>query len=408
MNHSNFQIPELVAGIRNIATLNACKDYVEAVYFSLDSLSLRARAKDITKKSLPEFVQLIHENDLKAYLTINSVIYPQDMEELNNVMDIAKSSEVDAVICWDPAAIIKALDNDLKVHISTQANVSNIESVKFYHSLGAERVVLARELSLDNINDIRKQTTIELEVFVHGAMCQSISGRCYLSSHLLGKSANCGECTQPCRWKWSLVSDDGTVIDLNGNYLLSAKDLCMIEHLSELVDIGIDAFKIEGRLRDSRYISKVASSYSRALSYLNYDDDYSINLSLLKDELSSVYNRGFSTGYYFGNSSKHNFMIEHDMNASTTKKKAIGIVTNYYNKQGAALIHLQQGSISLGDVMVIEGKTTFLEQTVNSIVIDGVFVEHAAKSNEVGIKVDQKVRKNDIVFKLEQNQKSFN
>ena len=257
--------PELVMGVRNMASLSACKDFADAVYFSLDRLSLRSRAQEITPKNLVEFVGSIHEYGLKGYMAVNSVIYPDDIQKLVNVMEAAASAEVDAVIVWDPAAIIKAADNDLRIHISTQANVSNQETVGFYESLGADRVVLARELSLEQIRKIRENTEVELEAFVHGAMCQAVSGRCYLSAYLLGKSGNCGECSQPCRWEWSLHSYSGEKVDIEGKYLISAKDLCMIEHIPELVEAGIDSFKVEGRLRNPGYTSTVSRCYRKAI-----------------------------------------------------------------------------------------------------------------------------------------------
>ncbi|AEH60580.1 peptidase U32 [Methanosalsum zhilinae DSM 4017] len=392
--------PELVAGVRNISTLNACKNHVDAVYFSLDRFSLRARAQEISSEYLSDFVHAVHHAGLKAYLTVNSVIYPEDIKELDTIMDHASSAEIDAVICWDPATIEQALDNGLKVHISTQANVSNHRSAEFYHSLGAERVVLSRELSLEQIADIRNKTDMELEVFVHGAMCHSISGRCYLSAYLAGGSANCGECTQPCRWEWTLVADDGSMVEVGGKYLLSAKDLCMIEHIQELVDTGIDAFKIEGRLRDTRYISHVSSCYANALSSVK-DGNFSIdNVSALKKDIESVFNRGLSTGFYFGTPSSKEIMLNKPMNASSTKKQPVGIVTNYYSKKKAASVILKHSSLCAEDRIVIEGNTTFLEQNVESIIKDNTPIKHAYKGDEVGLEVVSKVRKNDRIFKL--------
>lgn len=400
MNLQILQIPELVAGVKNLSSLNACQDYVDAVYFSLDKLSLRSRACDITTDNLPDFVNAIHNANLKGYLAVNSVIYPKDMDVLSEVMDCAKSAGVDSVICWDPAAICEASDRGLRVHISTQANVSNWKTAEVYRSLGADRVVLSRELSLEHIREIREHTDVELEVFVHGAMCQAISGRCYLSAYLLGGSGNCGDCTQPCRWEWNLVSDDGSTVEVGGHYLLSAKDLCMIEHVPELVDAGVDAFKLEGRLRDPHYTSTVSKCYSMALSSVKDGTFSKEKARKWKQELGSVFNRGFSTGFYFGTPSKDGFMLDRDMNASTTMKQSVGVVTNYYSKNSAVALNLYESSLSIGDKIIIEGNSTYLEQEVKSLVLDGSSVQTANKGEEVGLAVEGKVRKNDRVSKI--------
>ncbi|MBP2030451.1 putative protease [Methanohalophilus levihalophilus] len=392
--------PDLVAGVKNLSALNACKDHVDAVYFSIDRLSLRSRARDITMANLSGFVNSIHDAGLRGYLAVNSVIYPKDMALLREVMDCAEASGVDSVICWDPAAISEASDRGLRIHISTQANVSNWKTAEVYRSLGADRVVLSRELSLEQIRDIREHTDVELEVFVHGAMCQAISGRCYLSAYLLGGSGNCGDCTQPCRWEWDLVSDDGSTVEVGGNYLLSAKDLCMIEHVPKLVDSGVDAFKLEGRLRDPRYTSTVSRCYSMALSSVKEGTFTNEKARTWKEELESVYHRGFSTGFYFGNPSKDGFMLDKDMNASKTMKQAVGVITNYYSKNSAAALNLYESSISIGDKIVIEGHSTYLEQEVKSLILDGSSVQTAEKGAEVGLAVEGKVRENDRVSKM--------
>lgn len=387
-------------GVRNMATLGACKPHADAVYFSLDRLSLRSRAKDITPENLADFVEQTHEYGMKGYLAVNSVIYPQDLRELNKVMESASSAGVDAVIAWDPAAILQAVDNDLELHISTQANVSSHQSAEFYRSLGANRVVLARELSLDQIKEIRANTDMQLEVFVHGAMCQSISGRCYLSAHLLGRSGNCGECSQPCRWEWSLYSDRNEKVNLEGKYLLSAKDLCMIEHIPELIEAGVDAFKVEGRLRDPGYTSVVSKCYRKAIDAYTSGTYTPEAACLLKGEMERQYNRGFSTGFYFGNPGSEGLASSQSMNASPVKKQAVGFVTNFFPKSNAASIKLMEGGLDLGDTIIIEGGTTYIEQSVSSLVIQGESVLSAEKGQEAGLAVTGKVRKNDRVFRI--------
>lgn len=394
------KIPELVMGVKNLAALKACKEHADAVYFSLDRLSLRSRAQEITTEKLASFIEEIHKNKMKGYLAVNSVIYPDELKELDEVLECAASANVDAVIAWDPATISKAADKDLRIHISTQANVSNQITAEFYRSLGASRVVLARELSLEQIKQIKEDTKIELEVFVHGAMCQSISGRCYLSAYLLGKSGNCGECSQPCRWEWSLHSDNGAIVDIEGKYLMSAKDLCMIEHIPELVEAGVDAFKIEGRLRNPGYTSTVSRSYRQALDFF-IDGTYNQSkIAPLKEKLALEYNRGFSTGFYFGYPGPDSLAYDSNMNASPIKREAVGVVTNYYPKMSAAAVKLLEKGLSVGDHIIFEGSTTYLEQEVRSIVYEGGNVSSIENGNEIGLKVEDIVRKNDRVFRI--------
>ncbi len=397
----SIQIPELIMGVKNPAALSVCKDYADAIYFSLDRFSLRSRANDITPENLDAFVEQVHDYGLRANFAVNSVIYPDDISSVKKVIEAASSAGVDAIIAWDPAVITRAVDSGLRVHISTQANVSNADTANFYRSIGASRVVLSRELSLEQIKDIRQDTDMELEVFVHGAMCQAISGRCYLSAYLLGKSGNCGECSQPCRWEWTLHADDGREVDLEGKYLLSARDLCMIEHVPELIDAGVDAFKVEGRLRNPGYTATVSRCYREALDDCR-DGSYTLERAReLKDQMALEYNRGFSTGFYFGVPGPEGLAYEHNMNVSPVKRQAVGVVTNYYSKQNAAAVRLLEQGLAVGDNITIEGYTTYLEQEVKSLIVDGETAKEAGRGQEVGLGVDGIVRENDRVFKVE-------
>ncbi|MCL7410696.1 MAG: U32 family peptidase [Methanosarcinaceae archaeon] len=397
----SIKIPELIMGVKNPAALTVCKDNTDSVYFSLDRLSLRARANDITLENLDTFVEQVHGYGLRANLAVNSVIYPDDIPSVKKVIEAASSAGVDAIIAWDPAVITRAVDSGLKVHISTQANVSNADTANFYKSVGASRVVLSRELSLEQIKDIRQDTDMELEVFVHGAMCQAISGRCYLSAYLLGKSGNCGECSQPCRWEWTLHADDGKEVDLEGKYLLSARDLCMIEHMPQLIDAGVDAFKIEGRLRNPGYTATVSRCYREALDGCLHGSYTFERARELKEQMALEYNRGFSTGFYFGVPGPEGLAYKYNMNVSPVKRQAVGIVTNYFSKQNAAAVKLLEQGLAVGDNIVIEGYTTYLEQEVSSLILDGETAKEAGRGQEVGLGVDGVVRENDRVYKVE-------
>jgi putative protease len=394
-------IPELVAGVRNPATLSVCKDHADAVYFSIDRFSLRARARDITLDNLDTFTEQVKDSSLKAYLAINTVIYPEDLPAVDAVVEAAASAGIDAVIAWDPAVITRALDCGLGVHISTQANVSNWQTAEFYFKQGASRVILSRELTLGQIKDIRQHTDMELEVFVHGAMCQAVSGRCYLSAYLLGRSGNCGDCTQPCRWQWTLHGENGGLVELGGKYLLSARDLCMIEYVPELIDAGVDAFKIEGRLRNPGYAAVVSRCYREALDCCLDGSFTRDRAQQWKEQMAAVYNRGFSTGFYFGVPGPDGLAVEKDMNASSVRRQAVGVVQNYFVKQGAAAVKLMEGGLAVGDSIVIEGTSTYLEQEVESLMIGVDLVQEAGKGQDVGMKVAGRVRENDRVFRVE-------
>ncbi|KKG18199.1 peptidase U32 [Methanosarcina sp. 2.H.T.1A.6] len=394
----NSSGPELILGIKNFAGLEACSRYADAVYFSTDRLSLRAKAKEITLETLKDFVYEVKARELKAYLAVNSAVNEARLDEVEEVVDTAVKAGVDAVIAWDPAVILKARKAGLRVHISTQANVTNHETAEFYRTLGAERIVLSRELSLEEIRKIRQQTEIKVETFVHGAMCMAVSGRCHLSAYVLGKSGNCGECTQPCRWEWELHGENGLVTESRGKYLLSAKDLCMIEHVPELIEAGIDSFKVEGRLRDPGYLEVVSRCYREAIDACKAGSYTREKADAWRSELSSVYNRGFSTGFYFGVPGLESFSPEKGMNASEKKRRAAGVVENYYPKQQAAAIRLLEEGLAIGDEILIEGSTTYLKQQVRSLIKKGMLLQTAEKGDEVGLAVDKAVRKNDRIF----------
>lgn len=390
--------PELLVGVRNLSGLKACSGYADAVYFSTDRLSLRAKAKEITLETLDYFVCEAKARGLKAYLAVNSTVNEERLGDASDLIAAASNAGVDAVIAWDPAIILRAREAGLQIHISTQANITNHETANFYRKLGAERIILSRELSLEEIRKISQQTEVEIETFVHGAMCMAVSGRCHLSAYVLGKSGNCGECTQPCRWRWELHGENGLVAASLGKYILSAKDLCMIGHIPELLEAGITTFKVEGRLRDPGYLEMVSRCYREAIDSCIEENYTPEKIEAWRRELSSVYNRGFSTGFYFGVPGLEGFSPEKDMNASEKQRRAVGIIENYYPKQQAAAVRLLEEGISVGDEIVIEGNTTYLRQQVSSLKKKGETIESAKKGDTVGLAVGGPVRKNDRIF----------
>lgn len=395
--------PELMCPIRDWASLEACKQYADAVYFGVSELSMRA-ASGIEDSEMDAFVKKCHSYGLKAYLTVNSAIYNPDIEKAEKLVKKAKKAGVDAVIVWDPAVIQIAKQNKVPFIVSTQANVSNWKSAEFYKSLGAKRIVLAREMTLNQIKELRKKVDIEIEAFVHGAMCMAISGRCILSAYLYDKSSNCGSCAQPCRKEWILSDNEGNKISNEGQHFMSAKDLNMIEFVPELIKAGIDSFKIEGRRRDPKYIEVTSRCYREAIdSY--FDKTFSDKkLKKWEDELATVYNRGFSTGFYFGTPGKEGISYDKADNVSSVRKMLVGYVTHYYPKVKSGAVTLNHLNLKVGDRVIVEGEHTFIEQDIESIQIKNENVKMGKKGEEVAVVFNDVVRKNDKVFLIKKRE----
>ena len=394
--------PEVMSPIKNWASLEACKNYADAVYFGIADLSLRARTNSLTFKDIPKFVLKCHEYGIKAYMTINSVIYNDDLKIAEKLVKKAKEAKVDAIIVWDLAVIEIARKEKIPFIISTQANVSNYKTAEFYKKLGAKRVVLARELTLKQIKEIKQKVNIEIETFVHGAMCVAISGRCVLSAYLFNKSSNCGACAQPCRKLWKLSDDKGNEFETEGKYFLNAKDLCMIEFVPELIKAGIDSFKIEGRRRDPKYIEVTAKCYREAVDAYYNKTFTKEKVEAWKEQLVKVYNRGFSTGFYFGEPGKEGISYDQADNVSKYEKVLVGHITHYYPKIRVALIDLKHKGLNVNENIQIEGEKTFIEQKVDSMEMKNKEIKKAKKGEEVGIKVKEKVYNNDNVFVLKE------
>lgn len=384
--------------IKDWASLEACKDYADAVYFGASDLSLRSRANNLKLSELGKFTAKCHGYKIKAYLALNSTLYNKDLEKATKIMKKAKQAGVDAVIVWDPAMINIAKKEKVKFFVSTQANISNWQTALFYKKLGASRIVLAREMTLKQIIELKKKVNIEVETFVHGAMCLAISGRCILSAYLYGRSANCGSCSQPCRKEWILSDREGNEIVTEGKYFMNSKDLCMIEHIPALMKAGICSFKIEGRKRDPRYIAVTARCYKEAREAYLAGTFTRAKVKRWKEELAAVYNRGFSTGFYFGTPGKEGISYDQADNISEFKKDQVGTVAHYYPKIKVATIELKHRGLKLNDPVVIEGKNTFLEQKIRSMQIKGKDIKKGKKGEEIAVIVDNKVRKNDKLF----------
>ena len=397
--------PELMAPAGNWTMLSGVVNSgADAVYFGVEKLNMRNKAANFKLDELNEITSFCKENNVKTYLTLNSIVLEDEIKELDEIVSSAKKSGVDRIICWDLSVIEKCIEFDLPFCISTQASVSNSLSVEFYRKLGAVRVVLARECSLEEIKRIKKKSGVEIEIFIHGAMCIAVSGRCFMSHHLFGKSANQGECIQPCRREYEIYdkSVDKSMI-LGEDYILSPKDLCTIEFIEKLIEAGIDSFKIEGRKRSPEYAAKVVSVYRKAIDlYFLNQLTAEIKKEFLK-ELESVYNRGFSSGFYFGKPSSGDYADIYGSKA-TSKKVFAGKVLNYYKNAKAAYIKIESGALRLYDEILITGPTTgVVNLKLENIIKDDVKLERGDKGDKITFPCNVIVRPNDHVYLISNN-----
>ncbi len=394
--------PELLAPAGDWRMLvTAIKAGADAVYFGVDKLNMRATAKNFTLEELPEIVKYCHENKVDAHLTLNTIVFDEELKELDIILPKAKEAGIDLVICWDMSVIEKAIEYDIPFCVSTQASVSNSGAVKMYQRLGAKRIVLAREVTLEKIKEIKSSTNVEIEAFVHGAMCVAVSGRCFMSHEVFDKSANRGECLQPCRYEYEITAKQGgKTFILGEDYVMSPEDLCTIEFIDQLIEAGIDSFKIEGRKRAPEYIAKVVSTYRKAI-----DDYFAGELTEKKksemwNELRKVYNRGFSPGFYFGKPSGEHFTKSPNSQA-TTKKQYVGKVINYFGKSNIAHILLEAGELKKGDEIYIIGNSTgVVELKIDKMMKDEVFIEKGEKKDEITFYCKEKLRPRDQIYKI--------
>ncbi|WP_295725070.1 peptidase U32 family protein [uncultured Methanobrevibacter sp.] len=409
-------MPELLAPAGNFISLRAVlENGADAVYFGLDEYNMRANARNFSLDDLAKISKIASDYNAKTYLCTNIILKESQIIELKNNLEKISSSEIDGLILSDIGLIEDTVSNGLEAHVSVQENVTNSFTLKTLHKLGAKRAILSRELSIGEIADITSKSPIETEIFIHGAMCMAISGRCFLSYGLYQRSANCGDCLQPCRKNWTLtfeesqndavlntsdVLDESFVIshsfdDSYRTNFFSPKDMCMIEHIPELIKTGVSSFKIEGRARSPDYGAMVTGIYREAIdSYLNNPDDYKVNPEWM-EELKSVFNRGFDTGFYFDTPFETS-----ETNQSKYIKKDIGQVVNFYNKVSVAELRVWD-DLKIGDKIMIQGETTgSVTHIVESMQVDGADVDNVSRDSNVGVLMPSKVRKNDFVYKL--------
>lgn len=373
-----------------VAAVNAGAD---SVYLGLKNFNMRATARNFSLEDLKKARQICDEKGVKIYLTMNIIMYPEEVKQVEKIFPKIKKY-VDAIICWDLSVVELCKKYKIPFHISTQASIANVEAAKFYKKLGAERVVLARELNLKQIKEIiKKVPKLEIETFIHGAMCVSISGRCFMSQHLFGKSANRGECLQPCRRAYTIKDDDGNELKLENNRVMSPKDLCTLPFIEKLKSAGIKTFKIEGRNRDARYVDVVVRTYRKALDKKLSNKE----IGILLEELKTVYNREFSSGFYLGSPTSDDWTSVENSSA-TYKRHFVGKVIHYFDKLGVITMNVSS-PFRVGEEVCIIGKTTGIVNTkIERIEQNKLSINEAKKGMEIGIKVPSIVRKNDEVY----------
>ena len=383
----------------------------DSIYFGVERLNMRSvSSANFTLDDLAQIVSICRENGLKSYLTVNTILYDEDLPHMRAILDRAKAEGVTAVIASDQAAIFYARSVGLEVHISTQLNVSNIETLAFYAQF-ADVVVLARELNLMQVQDIHRQIIerdirgprgewIKIEMFAHGALCMAVSGKCYLSLHDAGYSANRGSCRQICRRSYAVKDKEtGAELEIENPYIMSPKDLCTIDFLDEMIGAGVRVLKIEGRARSAEYVKRVCECYNEALEAIA-NDHYTPALGeMWKKRLSEVFNRGFWGGYYLGRKLGE---WSRNYGSSATKRKVyVGKVTNYFSKLGVAEVLIEATPLHTGEEVLILGETTGVQEFVSEeLRVELQPVETAVQGVRCSLRTPDKVRRNDKLYKL--------
>ena len=380
-----------------------------SVYFGVGVLNMRARsAANFTLDDLRQITDICHEHNVKTYLTVNTIVYNDEIEQAHKLLDAAKECQVTAIIASDMAVIQYARQIGLEIHLSTQCNVTNLEAVRYYAQF-ADVVVLGRECTLDQIADICKAVKeqnitgpggelVKIEIFVHGALCMAVSGRCYLSLDNYNFSSNRGACNQPCRRAYRIIDEENEIeLKVDNPYILSPKDLCTIGILDKILKAGVSILKIEGRGRPPEYVNVVTQCYHEAIEAIANGTYTPERVAEWTQRLRSVYNRDFWGGYYLG--CKTGEWADHYGSQATRVKHRIGKVTNYFSKLSVAEIRVEEDPLTVGDEIIITGNTTGVyEDTVTEIRVDTVPAEQALKGTYCSIPVRSVVHRGDQVF----------
>ena len=407
----NGQI-ELMAPAGNFESLQAAiANGADSVYFGVEQLNMRARASiNFTLEDLPEIAKRCKKGGIRTYLTLNTIIYDHDLSIIKIMLDEAKNANITAVIAMDQAVIAYARQINMEVHISTQINITNIETVKFY-SLFADTVVLSRELSLRQIRNICNQiqkgnikgpsgNLVEVEVFGHGALCMAVSGKCYLSLHSHNSSANRGACKQNCRKKYTVIDQEsGFEIEIDNEYMMSPKDLCTLDFLDQIIDSGVKVLKIEGRGRSPEYVATVIKTYREAIEAHTEGTFSKDKVAIWMKELQKVYNRGFWGGYYLGQ--KLGEWSDGPGTQASQKKLYIGKGVHYYPRPGIAEFKIEAFDIQVGDSLLITGPTTGVREIeLEQMMVDDLYASKAKKGKNCTFPTGFKIRPSDKLYKL--------
>lgn len=405
-----FEIMAPVGSRESLAA--AIKAGAGSVYFGIGQLNMRSHsANHFTIDDLREIAATCDKHGIKTYLTVNTIIYGEDLNAMREIVDAAKEARITAVIASDVAVMAYCAEKGVEVHLSTQLNITNIESLKFYARF-ADVVVLARELNMEQVAEIHRQIVeqhicgprgelIRIEMFCHGAFCMAVSGKCYMSLHDANRSANRGECVQICRRSYTVTDNEtGNQLEIDNKYIMSPKDLKTVRFIDRMMEAGVRVFKIEGRARGPEYVHTVVSCYKEAIASV-LDGTYTEEKKDRWDErLATVFNRGFWDGYYQGQ--KMGEWNKHYGSSATERKVLVGKVMKYFSKLGVAEVAVEATDFAVGNKLLITGPTTgALWLNADEIRFDLKPVERALQKQRVSIPVPEKVRPNDKLFKLE-------
>ncbi|MHA7112283.1 peptidase U32 family protein [Sunxiuqinia elliptica] len=406
------QAVEIMAPVGSYESLAAAiQGGAGSVYFGVEQLNMRARSSNnFTLDDLRKIAEKASKHGVKTYLTVNTIIFDNELDKLHQVIDAAKEAGISAIIASDIAAISYARSIGVEVHISTQLNITNIEGVKFYAQF-ADVIVLAREMNLGRVWEISKQIKeqqitgpagklIQLEMFVHGALCMAVSGKCYLSLHEMNSSANRGSCMQTCRRAYTVTDQEtGAELEIDNEYIMSPKDLKTIHFLNKVLDAGVSVLKIEGRARSPEYVKTVVECYREAADAY-FDQSFTDEKIAAWDErLTTVFNRGFWDGYYLGQ--RLGEWSKNYGSVATKRKLYLGKGMNYFSKLGVAEFKMETGKLQVGDQILVTGPTTgVVEAKVEEIRVDLKPVDQTQKGERFSIKLDQTIRRSDKLYKI--------
>ena len=408
MESKDFEITAPAGSYESLTA--AIQGGADSIYFGVEQLNMRAgSANNFTLADLKKIARICRKNGLKSYLTVNVVVFDNEIKQMQKIIDTAVSAGISAIIASDFSVITYAFRSGIEIHLSTQLNISNAEALKFY-SQWADVVVLARELNLDQVKkisdtirnqDIRgpKGDRVKIEMFIHGALCMAVSGKCYLSLHENNRSANRGNCYQTCRKSYIVTEkESGYQLEIDNENIMSPKDLCTIGFIDKIINAGATVFKIEGRARSAEYVKVVTSCYDEAVRAVlegTYNEE---KLNGWNERLSSVFNRGFWDGYYLGQ--KFGEWNSRYGSAATRRKVYIGKVTNYLTKLNVAEIKVESGDLNKGDTILIIGPTTgVIEHIVSEIRVDLKETGKALKGEFCSVKIPDYLRRSDKIYK---------